>query len=76
MALEMGAVKHKVIVLDGLDFLWDRPELNELAFLWKKNFSVYYMAEYFERDPDEILLALLHLSRSGRIERRPGGLLG
>lgn len=72
----MNVLHRKVIVLDGLDFLWDSEELREVALMWKKGFSIYYMSEYLKRDPDEILLALMHLSRVGRITSRAGGLLG
>ncbi|MBB6446492.1 hypothetical protein [Bacillus benzoevorans] len=67
---------NKVIVLEGLDFIFDRYELREIVEMWKKGFSVYYMSEYLEREPDEIFLALLHLSRNKRIEARKGGFFG
>lgn len=67
---------NRVIVLEDLDFLWDRSELREIVQMWQKNFSLHYMAEYLEREPDEIFLALLHLSRNKRIEARKGGILG
>lgn len=66
---------ERVIVLEGLDFFWDQPELEEIAEMWEKGLSPMYMANHFDRDPDEIFLALLHLARDKRIERRKGGLL-
>lgn len=68
--------RNRVIVLEDLNFFWDESELNEMAEIWRQGFSVYYISEYFERDPDEILLALMHLARQERIRRRKGGLFG
>jgi hypothetical protein len=79
LSVEHGLRKPRInrqIVLEDLNFLWDRPELRELVQMWNKKFSVLQMAEYFERDPDEILLALIHLARTDRIKKRKGGLFG
>ncbi|MBM4762735.1 hypothetical protein [Bacillus sp. B15-48] len=74
--LYLAARKNRVIVLEDMDFLWDEPELNELADLWERGISIKQMAYRFDReDPDEVILALLHLAREDRIRRRKGGLL-
>lgn len=68
--------KKRIIVLENLDFLWDEPELNCLAELWKENKSLSEMSEHFnKRDAEEVLCALLHLARNGRIVAREWGLL-
>jgi hypothetical protein len=63
-----------ITILEHFDFLWDRPELNELQYMWKKGYSVNYAAEYFERPAEEIILAIMHLAREDKIKRRKGGL--
>jgi hypothetical protein len=68
--------KNRVIVLEGLNFFWDEPELDEIATLWEEEFSMKYISDYFERDPDEVLLALIHLARNDKITQRRSGLLG
>ncbi len=66
----------RVIVLEELDFVFDRPELSEIAEIWNNGFSVKTIAKKFKRDPDEILLALIHLAKKEKIERRNSGLGG
>jgi hypothetical protein len=65
---------NRVIVLENLNFIFDESELNEINELWDKDSSLTDIAEYFKRDPDEIFLALFHLSREKKIKRRRGGL--
>lgn len=64
------------IVLENCNFFWRRSHLRELREMWDKNYSIQYMANYFDRDPDEILLALLHLSKENRVSKRKFGLFG
>ncbi|WP_156319875.1 hypothetical protein [Bacillus sp. FJAT-18017] len=59
-----------------MDFVWDEPDLIYLAAIWRENQSVLNMAKHFKRDPDEIILALIHLAREKEIKRRPSGLKG
>jgi hypothetical protein len=67
---------NRVCACEDLDFWWDRSELHEMKKLWKKDFSVRWMAEHFDRDPDEVLLALIHLAKEDRISARKSGLKG
>ena len=68
--------QKRVILLEDLDFVWDEKDLRSLSEIWKEGIDIKSIAKYFKRDPDEILLALIHLARRGRIEKRKGGLLG
>lgn len=70
------ARKCRVIVLEELDFIWDQEELDDMAFCWREGKSVKTIAKRFKRDPDEILLALMHLAREDRIKQRESGLMG
>ncbi|MBS4191774.1 hypothetical protein KHA94_16410 [Bacillus sp. FJAT-49705] len=67
--------KNRIVVLEELNFVWDEPELEEIAELWTQGFSIMYISNKFERDPDEVILALVHLGRTDRITRRKGGFL-
>jgi hypothetical protein len=66
---------NRVIILENLNFFFDESELNEIKKMWKSNLSVNYMSDYLERDPDEIILAIIHLAREDRISPRRGGIL-
>lgn len=70
------ALKNRVIVLEDANFIWEEKELREMVKLWKKGYSIEYMAEHYERDPDDVLLALIHLAKEDRIKPRKGGGFG
>jgi hypothetical protein len=67
--------KNRVVVLEDLNFIWDEEELFDITCMWNDGLSVLYIANYFDRDPDEIILALIHLAREERITQRVGGML-
>ncbi|WP_026572481.1 hypothetical protein [Bacillus sp. UNC438CL73TsuS30] len=67
--------QNRIIVCEDMDFVWDKPELKALKKMWEKELSVNYIADYFDRDPDEILVALIHLARNDKIARRKEGLV-
>lgn len=68
--------RNRVIVLEDLNFIWDQKELIELTKMWEQGKSVIAISSYFDRDPDEIILALMHLAKEERITSRKGGLFG
>jgi hypothetical protein len=68
------ARKNRIIVCEELNFVWDEPELKQLAMMWKRGDCLELMGKYFDRDPDEVLIALVHLARNDKIHRRKGGL--
>lgn len=70
------ARRNRVIVLEDLNFLWDQVELKLVEKMWKEGESVGSIIEKADRDPDEILLALIHLAREDKIKHRKGGLFG
>jgi hypothetical protein len=70
------ARKNRVLVCEGLDFWWDELELNVIVKMWKGGLSINQMADRFERDPDEVLLAIIHLAREDLIMTRTGGGVG
>jgi predicted regulator of amino acid metabolism with ACT domain len=66
---------NRIIVCENMNFIWDDPELKEIAEMWKLNLSIEYMANHFERDPDEVIIAIIHLAREDKIIRRKEGLI-
>jgi predicted Rossmann fold nucleotide-binding protein DprA/Smf involved in DNA uptake len=68
------ARKNRIVILEEMNFVFDEPELTEIAGMWQEGKHINCIAKHFDREPDEMLLALLHLSREGKIERRRGGL--
>lgn len=70
------ARKNRVIVLEELNFVWDEEELTDLTFLWTEGRDIIDISDYFKRDPDEVMLALIHLAKAEKISRRKGGLFG
>jgi hypothetical protein len=67
--------RNRVIILEDADFIWDEDELEEMITLWNKGVSAKRMGAIFKRDPDDVLLALIHLAKQDLITRRENGLL-
>lgn len=67
--------KNRIVVLEDLNFVWDEPELMELAELWEQEYSVMYISDQLSRDTDEVIIGLIHLAREDLISQRRGGLL-
>jgi hypothetical protein len=67
---------NRVCVCEDLDFYWDDRDLKKLKKLWQSDVEVNRIAEHFDRDPDEVILAIIHLAREDKIKRRNRGLLG
>lgn len=68
--------RNRVIVLEELNFLWDEDELIELAEMWEQHKNIIEISNYFQRNKDELLLAILHLARTDKIKTRKGGFFG
>lgn len=66
--------RNRVIVLEDLDFVWERNELNQIAKMWSEGKYLRDIAFETDRKDDEVFLALFHLSRAGKITSRKGGL--
>lgn len=66
--------QNRIIVLEDLNFVWDELELDEVARQWKVGKDVRLIASSFNRDPDEVLLALIHLAKEDMVFKRIGGL--
>ncbi|KHD85693.1 hypothetical protein NG54_07840 [Heyndrickxia ginsengihumi] len=62
------------IALEEIDFIWDTREIREFIQMWRKGFSVKYIADYFERPEIDCVLLVMDLSIKGRIKPRLNGL--
>jgi hypothetical protein len=77
MVVPSSAKTKRYIALIDLEFGFD--PYHEVALfreLWKEGYSIYSMATYFQRDPDEMLVLYIDQVRRGLISERPGGLGG
>jgi hypothetical protein len=75
-ALFRDARMNRECACEDLDFYWDRSEFKNMKKMWNKGVGAVEMAEYFDRDPDEVLIALIHLAREEKIGARATGLKG
>ncbi|MBO0959543.1 hypothetical protein J1P26_07325 [Neobacillus sp. MM2021_6] len=74
--LTIAARKNRIIVLEELNYVWDKHELKELTTMWTSGVSVEEISRHFDRDPDEVILAIMHLAREDKIAARATGLRG
>lgn len=56
-----GVVK----ILDDVELLFSHEMLEKILLLHNTGYKIEELSEYMKRDPDEIFLALFHLSRQG-----------
>ncbi len=77
MSKPVAAVARRSIhiALEELNFVWSEDHLKYFRLMWGAGCSVKKIAEYFKRDPDEVLLLAIDQARDGKIQRRPYGLL-
>jgi hypothetical protein len=67
------ARKNRVVVLEDCNFIWEKFELDRIVKMWREGMTIFYMGEALKRDPDEVLLAIIHLARKDLIKNRKGG---
>lgn len=65
-----------MIILEDIDFEWNTSDISIAIDMWKNKKSIIEIANAFNRDPDEILLLLLHLARQRKIKKRKVSLYG
>jgi hypothetical protein len=61
---------------DDLNFYWDEREVMQFDRLWKSEMNILEIAEFFNRDPDEVVVLALDRARKGFIGKRKGGIVG
>lgn len=62
---------EKIIILDGLDFLWSEDKLSDVVALHNEGYHIYDISKFIKRDPAEVLLALIHVALEREVELRP-----
>lgn len=70
-------VDDRELLFDGdtIDWIFSGTELRNIQYMWRQEIHVNYMATFLKRDVDEVILAIMHLARGNRLERRKCGLL-
>jgi hypothetical protein len=61
------ARKNRIVVCEDCNFIWDEPELEEIVQMCKEGVSIWDIGKQFDRDPDEVLFAIVHLGREERL---------
>lgn len=56
-----------IILDDGIDFSWLPHEIQDVADMFKAGCSIEMLAALTKRDPDEVLMLLLHLRRAKKV---------
>lgn len=62
--------------LEDIDLVWDERDLPKVRELWEQNFSVWEIAEEFNRDPIAVAVLIIDQARQDKIKRRPWGMFG
>jgi hypothetical protein len=65
-----------MIILEDINFEWSTSDIARAIDMWKNKESIIEIAKAFNRDPDEVLLLLLHLARQRKIKKRKVNLYG
>jgi len=65
----LSRFKDNIIALEDLDFLFSRNQLETIADLHNDGMWVTDIAERIERNEYEVLIALIHLHRAGRLTK-------
>lgn len=65
-----------MIILEDINFEWSASNIAKTMDMWKNKKSIIEIARTFNRDPDEVLLLLLHLVRQRKIKKRKVNLYG
>ena len=61
-----------MIILEDLDFTWEREDINKVTKMWNEGIYVPDIAKNINRPTEEVFLLLMHLGRQGRIKQRKG----
>lgn len=78
MTIPQPRAKKYIPLENDFDFHWEwaLEEKRAVVAGWRKGASVWALAEQLKRDPDELMLLLIDLSRRGKIKPRPGWVWG
>lgn len=60
------------IALEEKDYIWSRENVSEFVLMYEKDVPIKEIAEYFEKEPVEVLLLALDRIEAGAIKTREG----
>lgn len=61
---------------EDCDFIWTTQQLEYFRRQWNAGVGIQQIAEYFDRDADELIILAIDQARQGEIQPRIGALLG
>lgn len=61
---------------DDINFYWDDKDVLQFDQMWESRVNIMDIAEFFGRDPDEVMLLAIDRARKGFISKRKGGIVG
>lgn len=61
-------MSKKVIICEKMKFIWAEEDLNRVRDLHFKKMNVWEIAEVIDEEPENVALALFHLSWEGRLD--------
>ena len=67
---ELNIQGKRSIFLEDCDLSSWEDEDEAFVEMWKEGKCVYELAEFFKRDPDEIIVWCIHLARTNKITQR------
>lgn len=66
----------KVIILEELDFEWDKKDIEKVNELWNQGAHLKNISKAVNRSPEETFLLLMHLAKKGKIKERENYIWG
>jgi hypothetical protein len=66
----------RTIILESLDFSWKKQDIQTFREMWQDGVGIAGIASKLRRDPDEVVLLVMHEAREGTSEPRRGGVYG
>ncbi len=66
----------KVIILEELDFEWDKKDIALVNRLWKQGEHLKNISKAVNRNPEETFLLLMDQARKGKIQQRENYIWG
>lgn len=61
----------KIIILDGLDFMWSKKEIDRVVEMHNEGHHINDISKDVKRNPAEVLMALIHVAVKGKVGIRP-----
>ena len=66
---EWLAMSDMVIICEKMKWLWRKTDLERIRQAHFEKMNVFEIAEMMQEDPDDVALALFHLSQEGKLRK-------